>query len=176
MFVVIWGHCELIQVIDTDFQFIADRELQWRHNERDGVSNRQPHDCLVKRLFRRRSKIYQSSAALAFVIWIHRWPVNSPHKRPVTGKMFPFDNVIMASVGHVVPPTCNRGREQMTAPIRRYTHSPLALPSIWINNGGLLQPNIFTPTNKAEDILQATFSNAFSWHCMYIQIFFEVCL
>ena len=30
--------------------------LQWRHNERDGVSNHQSHDCLLKRLFRRRSK------------------------------------------------------------------------------------------------------------------------
>ena len=30
--------------------------LQWRHNERDGVSNHQPHDCLIDRLFRRRSK------------------------------------------------------------------------------------------------------------------------
>ena len=29
---------------------------QWRHNERDGVSNHQPHDCLFNRLFRRRSK------------------------------------------------------------------------------------------------------------------------
>ena len=30
--------------------------LQWRHNERDGVSNHQPHDCLLNRLFRYRSK------------------------------------------------------------------------------------------------------------------------
>ena len=30
--------------------------LQWRHNECDGVSNHQPHDCLLNRLFRRRSK------------------------------------------------------------------------------------------------------------------------
>ena len=30
--------------------------LQWRHNGHDGVSNHQPHDCLFKRLFRRRSK------------------------------------------------------------------------------------------------------------------------
>ena len=30
--------------------------LQWRHNERDSVSNHQPHDCLLKPLFRRRSK------------------------------------------------------------------------------------------------------------------------
>ena len=30
--------------------------LRWRHNGRDGVSNRQPHDCLLNRLFMRRSK------------------------------------------------------------------------------------------------------------------------
>ena len=39
---------------------------------------------------------HQSSAPLAFVRKIHRWPVNSPHKGPVTRKMFPFDDVIMA--------------------------------------------------------------------------------
>ena len=38
---------------------------------------------------------HQSSASLAFVRVIHRWPVNSPHKGPVTQKMFPFDDVIM---------------------------------------------------------------------------------
>ena len=36
-----------------------------------------------------------SSASLAFVRGIHRWPVNSPRKWPVTPKMFPFDDVIM---------------------------------------------------------------------------------
>ena len=30
--------------------------LQWRHNERDSASNHQPRDCLLNRLFRRRSK------------------------------------------------------------------------------------------------------------------------
>ena len=30
--------------------------LRWRHNGRDGVSNHQPHDFLLNRLFRRRSK------------------------------------------------------------------------------------------------------------------------
>ena len=38
---------------------------------------------------------HQSSASLAFVRGIHRGPVNSPHKWPVTQKMFPFDDVIM---------------------------------------------------------------------------------
>ena len=30
--------------------------LQWRHNGHDGVSNHQPHDCLLNRLFRRGAK------------------------------------------------------------------------------------------------------------------------
>ena len=37
----------------------------------------------------------QSSASLAFVRRIHRGPVNSPHRWPVTRKLFPFDDVIM---------------------------------------------------------------------------------
>ena len=40
---------------------------------------------------------HQSSASLAFVQGIHRWPVNSPHKWPITPKMFPFDDVIMST-------------------------------------------------------------------------------
>ena len=40
-------------------------------------------------------KNHQSSASLAFVWGIHRGPVKSPHKGPVTRKMFPFDDVIM---------------------------------------------------------------------------------
>ena len=39
----------------------------------------------------------QSSASMAFVRGFHRGPVNSPHKWPVTRKMFPFDDVIMIS-------------------------------------------------------------------------------
>ena len=38
---------------------------------------------------------HQSSASLAFVRRIHRWPVNYPHKGPVTRQMFPIDDVIM---------------------------------------------------------------------------------
>ena len=38
---------------------------------------------------------HQSSASLAFVWGIHRGPVTSPHKWPVTRKMLPFDDVIM---------------------------------------------------------------------------------
>ena len=38
---------------------------------------------------------HQSSASLAFLWGIHRGPLNSPHKRSVLRKMFPFDDVIM---------------------------------------------------------------------------------
>ena len=75
--------------------------LQWRHNERGGASNQRRLDCLLKRLFRRRSKKMAKLASPAFVRGIHWWPMASLHKEPVTRKMFPFDDVIMhVSVSH----------------------------------------------------------------------------
>ena len=74
--------------------------LRWRHNERDGVWNHQPHDCLLSRLFRRRSK--KTSKLRVTGLCAGNWPVNSPHKGPVTRKLFPFDDVIMISVFTVV--------------------------------------------------------------------------
>ena len=44
---------------------------------------------------------HQSSASLAFVRGIHWWPVNSPHKGPVTRKIFPFDGVIVKIQIHI---------------------------------------------------------------------------
>ena len=61
--------------------------LQWRHNGRDSVSNHPRHHCLLNRLLWRRSKKTSKHWPLS--------PVISPHKRPVTWKMFPFDDVIM---------------------------------------------------------------------------------
>ena len=74
-----------------------DISLQWRHNGCDSVSNYQPHHCLLNGKFSADQRKHQSSASLAFVRGIHRWPVNSPHKWPVTRKMFPFYDVIMWS-------------------------------------------------------------------------------
>ena len=58
------------------------------YNEHDGLSNHQTHVCLRNRLFRRRWNKYQSTASLAFVRGIYRWPMNSPLKGPVTRKCF----------------------------------------------------------------------------------------
>ena len=38
----------------SDFETFS--SLRWRHNERDSVSNHQPYECLLNRLFTRRSK------------------------------------------------------------------------------------------------------------------------
>ena len=61
--------------------------LQWRHNGRDSVSNHQPHDCSLNRLFRRRSKETLKLRATGLCAG------NS------LGKMFPFDDVIMILLG-----------------------------------------------------------------------------
>ena len=46
---------------------------------------------------------HQSSASPAFVRGIHRRPVKSLHKRPITRKMVPFDDVIMDLIYGLVP-------------------------------------------------------------------------
>ena len=69
--------------------------LKWRHNERDGFSGASvvcSAVCLGADADQRK---HQSSASLTFVRGIHRWPVDSLYKGPITRKMFPFDDVIM---------------------------------------------------------------------------------
>ena len=67
----------------------VDSSLRWRHNDHVGVSNHQPHGCLLNRLFRRRSKKTSKLRVTGLCAG------NSPHKGPVTRKIFPFDDVIM---------------------------------------------------------------------------------
>ena len=69
--------------------------LRWRHNGCDSVSNHQPRDCLLSLLFRRRSKKTWKLRVTGLCVGNSPGPVNSPHKGPVTRKMFPFDDVIM---------------------------------------------------------------------------------
>ena len=58
---------------------------------------------------------HQSSASLAFVWGFHRGPVNSPHKWPVTRKIFPFDDVIMG---------CSRNSPVWNNPVCQYFMHP----------------------------------------------------
>ena len=76
----------------------SNRTLPWRHNGRDSVSNHQPHHCLLNCLFGRRSKKTSKLRVTGLCVGNSPGPVNSPHKWPVTRKMFPFDDVIMNSL------------------------------------------------------------------------------
>ena len=44
--------------------------LRWRHNGQDGVSNQQPHDCLLNRLFRRISKKISNLCVTGLCGWL----------------------------------------------------------------------------------------------------------
>ena len=57
--------------------------LHWRHNGHDGISNHQPHGCLLNRLFRRRSKKTSKLRVTGLCEGNSPGPMNSPHKGPV---------------------------------------------------------------------------------------------
>ena len=90
-----WGHGGVIASLVSS----AKLPLHWRHNDHDSVSNHQPHGCLLNRLFRRRSKKTSKLRVTGLCVGNSPGPVNSPHKGPVTRKMFPFDDVIMTAAG-----------------------------------------------------------------------------
>ena len=73
--------------------------LWWRHNDHDSVSYHQPDECLLNRLFRRTSKKTSKLRVTGLCVGNSPGPVNSPHKGPVTRKMFPFDDVMMSYQG-----------------------------------------------------------------------------
>ena len=54
--------------------------LQWRHHERDGVSNHRRLHCLLNRWFRRNSKNISKLRVTGLCAGNSPWPVNSPHK------------------------------------------------------------------------------------------------
>ena len=74
---------------------------------------------------------HQSSASLAFVRGIHRSPVNSPHKWPVTRKMFPFDDVIMKATSHYWIPRRPKHVILRGVAMALLFHKPWNLMSLW---------------------------------------------
>ena len=74
---------------------------------------------------------HQSSASLAFVMGIPRWPVNSPHKGPVARKMFPFDDVVMvvSKMSNILSarPLSNHATKHLIVCSVEYTQSNLML-------------------------------------------------
>ena len=98
------AHYELIVMctpVKATIFSCMDLTLRWCHNEHDGVSNYRRLECLLSRLFMRRSKKTSKLCVTSLSLGIHRWPVDFPHKGPVMRKIFPFRDVIMTHMSAV---------------------------------------------------------------------------
>ena len=125
---------------------------------RDGVSNRQPHECLLNCLFRHRSKLRVTGLCEG------NSPVTGefPHKGPVTRKRVPFDDVIITM-------------PQLRWLIESVEHLFTVLWLISNMNFELQMQLILPPPpppthtlNKMTAISQTLFSNAFSWMTSFV--------
>ena len=95
-----WWRHQQIQILKQQIHHLKVgsflEALQWRHNECDSGSNHQPEDYYSTVYSGADQRKHQSSASLAFVRRIHRWPVNSPHKGQWRGECF-----------HLITSSCN---------------------------------------------------------------------
>ena len=85
--------------IDAFNKANSDRALQWRHDGGDGAPNHRRRQCLFNHLFRRRSKKTSKLRVNGLCEgYPYGWQMDSPHRGPVTPKMFPFNDVIMKRI------------------------------------------------------------------------------
>ena len=85
-----------IEVTATDMEMrLISNSLQWRHNESDCVSDHWPHDCLLNRLFRRRSKNTSKLRVTGLCAGNSSVTGEFPAQKASNAEIFPFDNVII---------------------------------------------------------------------------------
>ena len=70
------------------------RHITVTSHRHHGVSNHRQLHCLFFNSLSRRT-LKETSKLRITLRAIHRWPMNSPNQRPVTGNRFPFDDVVM---------------------------------------------------------------------------------
>ena len=73
--------------------------LQWRHNGRDSISNHQPHDCLLNRLLRRRSRKTSKLPVTGLCVGNSPGTGEFPAQMASYGEnvsIFPFDDIIIS--------------------------------------------------------------------------------
>ena len=110
------------------------KPLQWRHDGPDDVSNHQSYPCLLNRSFRRKSRKTSKLRVTGHLCREFTGDrVNSPHKWPVTRKMFPFDDVILHGSC-----CCGRPRSSHVNHIIQYSDSRNRSINL-INNEWLLE-------------------------------------
>ena len=80
------GQSNIKHLYDIGWIEIVIDQLQSRHNDRDGVSNNQPHDCLLNRLFGRISK--ETSKLRVTGLWVGHSPVTGefPAQRAINAE------------------------------------------------------------------------------------------
>ena len=84
---VLWRHFSWqLNDIGHVCHIYVDYPLHWRNNYLDGVSNHQPHGCLLNRIYRRRSKETSKLRVTGVCVGNSPGPVDSPHKGQVTPK------------------------------------------------------------------------------------------
>ena len=117
--------------------------LQWHKNGRDGVSKHQLHDCLLSRLFRRRSKNISKLRVTGLCVGNSPMTDEFPHKGPVTRKMFPFDDVIMWKLS-IIGPMLGNHRSSVESPYKGlatrkafWCHCVMVQAYCWHNSAGL---------------------------------------
>ena len=101
--------------------------LHWRHNDRDGVSNYQPYECLLNCLFRRRSKKTSKLRVTGLC------EGNSPGTDEFPAQMASnAENISILWRHHVKPwpSICNMNPHSLVASIARLFHSPLTQPQL----------------------------------------------
>ena len=84
------------------FHWLGPLEISLFHitaisNDRHGVSNYRPIECLFNTFFRLTTKNIICPRLCPYVKGIHKWPVDSLQKGTVKKKMVPFDDIIMMS-------------------------------------------------------------------------------
>ena len=76
--------------------YLSPSPLQWRHNERDGVSNHQPHHCLLNRLFGHISKKTSKLRVTGLCAGNSQMTGEFPARMASNArKIFPFDDVVI---------------------------------------------------------------------------------
>ena len=160
--------------------YCNDVSLPWRHNEHDASQINTISIVYWAICSGAGQRKHQNSASLAFVRGIHQWLVNSPHKRPVIRKMFPFDDIVMwclASISHSL----------ITKPIHSNQRRPLPIDLLWdldtcsmeINRNweeeGIPQGSVLRLYLDVPDLIdiQKWQKNILSWHSVKT-IYFSV--
>ena len=131
---------------------LAVTPLQWRLNGCDGVSNHQPHHCLLNRLFRRRSK--KTSKLCITGLCAGNSPLTGEFPAQMAGnaEMFLFDDVIMTLWGVL---SRKLPELETNMHVLHTFQNPLTLMLSWLNlddilskphSGGWFEKQIF-PSN-----------------------------